>query len=461
MPPRDRRVAAGELDALFSVIGPPQPNGEHIPAATLHSDMGCDTYAFPAGSGDGVNPLKCEASEEEKRVAQKDYKWWKSTLGEFYHGFFDEHNYPKPNFRKIMHIHVTHAIIARYKQVKFVWAHIGLCMELKFLHPAVHAKILETFFERHATNMWIDTSWDVLAKQNFVNYDGRPIEEEWSSWASEDLTDDALFDMPRWTRERERLDKIWQAKKGLIRATVTTLTGPSHKMAVLLDLMQRYPDKFIPGTDYVASFGLHDDFPGYTPLTGAPLSTAETLEGAGDRPTPGLAPLKPGAAHNHDRGGCHKTEMTHSEQITDTSSLNMFFNDELFTQMVLGANFFRVAGLETKFAPPPLCRHDPEKATATATVGWTPAAAGVAVAATPVVTTAAVAQPAAQPASNVLVLSAPSGSATSFFLAVASAAGLAVGLVYLAGVRQGARAAEKEGLPYRLQTGDAPLLANE
>ena len=111
------------------------------------------------------------------------------------------------------------------------------------LHPAVHARILEVFFERHATNLWIDTSWDVLAKHNFVNYDGRPIESIWSSWASEDLTDDALFDMPKWTSARERLDKIWQAKKHLISKTVTTLTGPSHKMAVLLDLMERYPDR--------------------------------------------------------------------------------------------------------------------------------------------------------------------------------------------------------------------------
>ena len=77
------RVESGELDALFSVIGPEQTNGEHMPAATLHSDMGCDSYLFPEGSGDGVHPLVCEASEEEKLVAQKDYEWWKATLGEF------------------------------------------------------------------------------------------------------------------------------------------------------------------------------------------------------------------------------------------------------------------------------------------------------------------------------------------------------------------------------------------
>ena len=86
----------------------------------------------------------------------------------FYSGFFDEKDYPKSNFRKIMHIHVTHAIMDRYPKVKFVWAHVGLSQELATLHPAVHARILEVFFERFSTNLWLDTSWDVLAKQNFV-----------------------------------------------------------------------------------------------------------------------------------------------------------------------------------------------------------------------------------------------------------------------------------------------------
>ena len=114
------------------MIGPEQPNGEHIPAATLHSDIGCDTYAnsLPPGAGDGEHPLKCDSTDEEKLIAQKDHKWWKATLGPFYSGFFDDKDYPKENFRKIMHIHVTDSIIGRYKQVKFVWAHVGLSMEL-------------------------------------------------------------------------------------------------------------------------------------------------------------------------------------------------------------------------------------------------------------------------------------------------------------------------------------------
>ena len=120
------RVLSGELDDLFSVVGRAQSNGEHIPTVTLHSDMGCDKYAFPVGSGDGVHPLVCEASDEEKKVAQRNHHWWEETLGPFYAGFFDVGtHYPKDNFKKIRHIHVTDSIIGRYPEVKFVWAHVG------------------------------------------------------------------------------------------------------------------------------------------------------------------------------------------------------------------------------------------------------------------------------------------------------------------------------------------------
>ena len=189
---------------------PPPQSGEHIPTVTIHSDMGCDSYAnsIPAHAGDGVTDLTCHTPEEEKRTAQRDAAWWRATLGPHYRGFFDAHDYPKDNFRKIMHIHVTDALIKRcalapprlpcsalppccaplttlrsprsaptaatrllrrawprrYKEVRFVWAHLGLSMELTTLHPAVHAHILRTFYERHATNLWSDMSWDVLAK---------------------------------------------------------------------------------------------------------------------------------------------------------------------------------------------------------------------------------------------------------------------------------------------------------
>lgn len=198
----------------------------------------------------------------------------------------------------------------------------------------MHAQILTSFYERHATNLWSDLSWDVLAKLNFMNYDGQPIEAAFSAAVHEDLASDTLWDTKAVTAERERLAKIWEAKKSTIRDTFTTLTGPSYKMAVLLKLLHQYPERALTGTDYVASFGIHSEYPGYTPRTGEPLSPAI---------------------------GCHKTEMSHSEQLTDTSSLNMFWDDETFSAIVLGGNFFRVAGIATTFAPPPICRADDVK----------------------------------------------------------------------------------------------------
>ena len=173
------------------------------------------------------------------------------TLGDFYPGFFDEHNYPKPNFRKIMHIRVLDAILRRYKTVKFVWAHLGLAMELTTLHPAVHARILSVLYERHATNLWSDMSWDVLAKMNFMNYDGKPIEAGYAASTHEDLADDALFDMAAISAERERLDAVWKYWLPKVSPFMTTLSGPSYKMAVLLNLIHKYPERLITGTDFV------------------------------------------------------------------------------------------------------------------------------------------------------------------------------------------------------------------
>jgi len=172
-----------------------------------------------------------------------------------------------------------------------------------------------------------------------MNYDGQPIEAAFSAAVHEDLASDALWDPQAVTAERERLQAIWEVKKPLIQNTFTTLTGPSYKMAVLIKLLHQYPERALTGTDYVASYGMHTDYPGYTPRTGAPLS-----------------PLT----------GCHKTEQSHAEQLTDTSSLNMFWDDETFSAIVLGGNFFRVAGIATTFAPPPICRADDTKPAALA-----------------------------------------------------------------------------------------------
>lgn len=78
---------------------------------------------------------------------------------------------------------------------------------------------------------------------------------------------------------------------------------------------------------------------GFAP-EGAPKSPHHIREGLDDRAAEDAvaSAQSPDRGVAHDRGGCHKTEMTHSEQVTDTSSLNMFFNDELFSKMVRGEN---------------------------------------------------------------------------------------------------------------------------
>ena len=189
------------------------------------------------------------------------------------------------------------------------------------------------------------------------------------------------------------------------------------------------------------------------------------IEGDGDRATP--ASPKGTGDFTHDRGGCHKTEMTHSEQITDTSSLNMFYNDELFSSMVLGTNFFRVAGLESKFAAPPLCRHDPTEPQATQTDGWTPKAATAnAMIQSAVATTTLAATPSAETAPSYSMPQANGAvpSSSSWMVAVVAVAGATglFGLIRFVGRKKRAsKLAAEEGIPYRLQRGDAPLLANE
>ena len=49
-----------------------------------------------------------------------------------------------------------------------VWAHLGLSKELKYLHPFIHVHIIQKLMTKHK-NLHADLSWDVLAKQFFMN----------------------------------------------------------------------------------------------------------------------------------------------------------------------------------------------------------------------------------------------------------------------------------------------------
>ena len=56
-----------------------------------------------------------------------------------------------------------------------------------------------------------------------------------------------------------------------------------------------------------------------------------------------------------NKNGCVKDIPNHARQLTDTSSLNMFFNDDVFKKIVLGENYFRITGMSDEYAAPPVC----------------------------------------------------------------------------------------------------------
>ena len=130
------------------------------------------------------NPVKdCHVPDMERDLAQyQDNEFWRNLLGPFYPAFFysethqvkpNDRNYNKPNlnsFRKVQHLHLMDTILTRYPRMKVVWAHMCLNKELLSLHPRVHAYILEQFLTKFPY-LYVDLSWDVLAKMLLLNYD--------------------------------------------------------------------------------------------------------------------------------------------------------------------------------------------------------------------------------------------------------------------------------------------------
>ena len=79
--------------------------------------------------------------------------------------------------------------------------------------------------------------------------------------------------------------------------------------------------RFVTGTDFVSSLGTPESYPGLK-----------------EKPN-----------------GCMKDKANHARQQTDTSTFNMFLNDEAFQKIVLGGNYFRINRLTNAFNPPPVC----------------------------------------------------------------------------------------------------------
>lgn len=316
------QLRSGALDPFFR-----QMEQNQWPV-TLHCDLGCEQYDSVPVNKDPRNKLKgCEVPVSEITLAKKTHTWWKDFLGPYYVSFFDGDNSPRDTFKKIQHLQVWDTILSRYSNMKVVWAHIGLSKELRALHPVIHKYILMKLFEKHP-NLICDISWDILAKLLLLNFKGEKVDM---------LLVDHHEDMKYWelggklTKEnataydvmRNSLHEKYLEHKDVLHMSGSKdkLSGPTHALAIYLDLINKYPDRFITGTDFVASMGEPDEFPGLK-----------------ENPT-----------------GCMKDKANHARQVTDTSSINIFLEDEAFRKVVLGENYFKLTGLDSQYAPPPVC----------------------------------------------------------------------------------------------------------
>jgi hypothetical protein len=136
-------------------------------------------------------------------------------------------------------------VLRRYPNNRIVWMHLGLSKELTSVDPRDHIQLLESYLRRYP-NLSYDISWRVLYDQVFKD----------------------------------------PAKRDLYVA-----------------FMNRWPNRFIPGTDFVAAAG--------------------------------------------------KTEQVYREELAVTSSILARVNNEAYRRIALGQNFFDLAGLDA--VSPPIC----------------------------------------------------------------------------------------------------------
>ena len=87
-----------------------------------------------------------------------------------------------------------------------------------------------------------------------------------------------------------------------------------------------FPERFLTGTDFVASMADKDNYPGLEQF---------------------MKPPK----------GCMKSEENYNRQVTDTSAINVFLTDNAFRKIVLGENYFKLTGLDSEFVAPEMCDH--------------------------------------------------------------------------------------------------------
>ena len=138
----------------------------------------------------------------------------------------------------LKYLPLMEAVLRRYPNNRIVWMHLGLSKELTAIDPKRHVQLLESQLRRHP-NLSYDLSWRILYDQVFKD---------------------------------------------------------PAKRAPYVALLNRWPKRFIPGTDFVAAAG--------------------------------------------------KTEQVYREELAVTSSILASVNDEAFRRIALGQNYFELAGLD-------------------------------------------------------------------------------------------------------------------
>ena len=125
---------------------------------------------------------------------------------------------------------------------------------------------------------------------------------------------------------RTKLHEKWAQIAHIVHASGSfkTLSGPTYAFVIYLDLIKKFPDRFLTGTDFVSSMGEPEDYPG--------------LQRFKDPPS-----------------GCMKDQANHKRQVTDTSAVNIFFDNNVFKKVVLGENYFKITGLDSEFSAPNVC----------------------------------------------------------------------------------------------------------
>jgi hypothetical protein len=145
----------------------------------------------------------------------------------------------------LLYLPLMQEVLRRYPENRIVWMHLGLSKELTRMDPRQHVTLLEGLLQRYP-RLSFDISWRVLYDQVFKDPQSRKL---------------------------------------------------------YVELMNRWPDRFIPGTDFVAAAG--------------------------------------------------KTEAVYREELAVTSAVLADVSDEAFRRIALGQNYFQLAGLEAE--APPIC----------------------------------------------------------------------------------------------------------